>query len=366
MLKFLLSAILFYFLSSHNFSQSITIEKEINSSYYELGSLQINLTNENILISDGSERKFSENLTGKKVIGFSPAGNYFFTASYQFHASKQDYPVEIRVFNREGSIIFPHRFLAPFDLPHSLIAINDNGVLALFDPISFKVELLSETETKLVELEKEIPFEMEKAAYIQMDEDFLYILTSRIALDITERENNTTLYKTNLFDLSVKKKNFPFNTPTLLKVYGGYVFVSGVWFENLQPKGSTIKFDLELNQLASNERVVEQLIPFGKKYYAKYFDTVYELGNDLSISKEKKFSTGERIFDIGVSNEKLIAISKKAGNFSVYSFFPDFKIDFIEGLNKFAIKEFDNISISNNSLMIHSDSGSIKLKINDN
>jgi hypothetical protein len=353
-------------LSSHNFSQSITIEKEINSSYYELGSLQIYLTNENILILNGSEKKFSENLRGKKVIGFSPSGNYFFTASYQFSASKQGYPVEVRVFNREGSIIFPHRFLAPFDLPHSLIATNDNGVLAIFDPISFKVELLSETETKLVELEKEIPFEMEKAVFIQMDEDFLYILTSRIALDITERENNTTLYKTNLIDLSVKKKDFPFNTPTLLKVYGGYVFVSGVWFKNLQPMGNTFKFDLELNHLALNELIVEQLIPFGKNYYAKYFDTVYQLENDLSISKEKKLSNGERIFDIGISNDKLIALSSKIGECCLYSFFPNFKIDFIEGLNKFAIKEFDNISISNNSLMIRHDSKSIKLKINDN
>ena len=63
--------------------------------------------------------------------------NYFYIANYQFIDSKNDYPFEVNVFNSEGSLVFNRKFTAPFDLPHPLLGINDRGVLALFDPLSF-------------------------------------------------------------------------------------------------------------------------------------------------------------------------------------------------------------------------------------
>ena len=67
--------------------------------------------------------------------------------------------------------------------------------------------------------------------------------------------------RVNLLDFSIIKKEIDYNTPTLLRVIGGSVFVSGVKFENLKPIGKTIKYDLQLNQLASNEKIIEKLIP---------------------------------------------------------------------------------------------------------
>jgi hypothetical protein len=89
-------------------------------------------------------------------------------------------------------MIFPFKFLPPFNFLHPLIALNNNDLFVMLDPLSFKVKL-SEDSVKEVNLEKEILFETEKASFIEMNEEFLFILTSQSALCIAENENNNLL-----------------------------------------------------------------------------------------------------------------------------------------------------------------------------
>ncbi len=227
------------FLVTYSLAQSVQVEEEFNSSYYELNGIEINLTADKILITQDNQDVFSEDLIGKKIFQKSPAENYFLIANFKFSNDKVDYPVDIRVFDRDGNLVFPYKFMAPYDLPHSLLCLNDNAVLALFDPLSFKVKLIGDDSYKELELAKEVPFEMEKASFIEINEDFLFVLTSQSALDITENASNVKLYGINLFDLNVVKKELDYNTPTLLKIIGGNLFVSGVKFENLKPVGKT-------------------------------------------------------------------------------------------------------------------------------
>ena len=194
-MKFFFTTLLFFSITLSIPAQSLIIEKEFNSSYYELNELEINLTAEAISIAKDNQNIFLENLSGKKIFKSSPAENYFLIANFQFSNEKIDYPVEVRVFDRNGQNVFPFKFLAPFDLPHPLLNVNDNGVLALFDPLSFKVTLIGQETYNEIKLEKDIPFEMEKAAFVEMDDDFLFILTSQSALDITENASNVKLYQ---------------------------------------------------------------------------------------------------------------------------------------------------------------------------
>lgn len=183
------------------------VEKEYNSSYYEFDKFEINLTSDIISISKNNQDIYFVNINSKKVYKTSLNGNYFLIANFQFSEIKTDYPVEIKVFDRSASLVFSHEFSAPYDLPHLLLSLNDNALLALFDPLSFMVRLINEQSYTEVELEKDIPFEMEKAPFIETNENFLFILTSQIALDIIENASNVKLYKVNLLDLSIDKKN---------------------------------------------------------------------------------------------------------------------------------------------------------------
>ena len=224
-MKFFFTTLLFFSITLSLPAQSLKIEKEFNSSYYELNELEINLTAEEISITKDNQNIFLENLSGKKIFKSSPAENYFLIANFQFSNEKIDYPVEVRVFDRNGQDVFPFKFLAPFDLPHPLLNVNDNGVLALFDPLSFKVKLVGQETYNEIKLEKDFPFEMEKAAFVEMDDDFLFILTSQSALDITENASNATLYQVNFRISALIKKKLITTLQLYLKLLAGiYLF----------------------------------------------------------------------------------------------------------------------------------------------
>lgn len=365
-MKILLTYFVLVLLVLPSSAQSLQVEEKYNSDTYEFQELRINLSPADILISSGNQAIFSEKLAGKKVFIASSAENFFFIANYQFSNQKTDYPVDVRVFGKNGSLVFPYKFIAPFDLPHPLIKVNDNGVLALFDPLSFKVKLISEESFNEVELEKDVPFEMEKSSYMEMNEDLLYILTSQSALDITENAGNVKLYKVNLFDLTLDKKEFDYNTPTLLKIVGGNLFISGVKFENFKPVGKTIKFDLQLNQLASNDKIIENVIKHENRFYAKYFNSIFELQNDLSVSKEYRFNEGERISAILNNDKNIVVATSFSGKSILYFFSPDLSVDFNTTLDNFGVSKIENLSILGNHIIVHYDSKSVKIKINEN
>lgn len=365
-MRFFFTLLTPFFLIVLSSAQSLQIEKELNLSYYPFHGIEINLSETKIIINKDNEIIYSEDVTGKKIFKTSSSKNYFLIAVFKFSAEKVDYPIEIKVFDRNGKVILPYKFLAHYDLPHPLFSLNDNAVLALFDPLTFKVKLICQEIIKEIELEKMTSFEMEKASFVESNGDFLFILSSQRALDITEDVSNVVLFKVNLMDLSINKKVLDYNTPTLLKIIDDNVFISGVKFENLKPVGKTIKYDLQLNQLSSNEKIIEKLIPRGDKFYAKYFNTIYELNNDLSISIEKKLSEGERILDLAFANEKLTVVTSISGENNLYNFLPDLSVDFKEPLDNFGVRRIEDFSISENHLIIRHDSKSVKIKINRN
>lgn len=348
-------------------AQTLQIEKGYNTSHYELNDLEINLTSENYNIINSNGEIYSESINGRNIFKTSSNQNYFFIASYKFTDSKNNYAVEVNVFNREGSLVFNQKFLAPYDLPHPLLSINDQGVLTLFDPLNFKVRLIDHTSDNELELEKEVPFEMERTAFLEMNDDFLFILASQSALDITESKNNVYLYKISITDLKIEKRELDFNTPTLLKITENNIFISGVKFEELKPVGRTIKYDFELNIQAANDKIIEKISADSGKLYAKYLNVIYDLNADLTVSNEKKLPGNERILDLKISDGKLIVVgTNELTGSHLYSILPDLRVDFNAALDNFGVSKIEDFSISQNHIMIRHDSKSTKLKTNRN
>ena len=365
-MKFSPALLISLFISVSSSAQPVQVEKELNSSYYEFNEFEINLTSNQISISRNTQDVYFKNINGKKVCKLSLGGNYFLIANFQFSEQKKDYPVEIDVFDRSGSLVFSYEFLALYDLPHPLLTVNDEGILSLFDPLNFKVKIISESSETEIELEKDIPFEMERASFIDVNNDYLFILTSLNTLDITEAGSNVGLYKVSLQNLSFDKKSLDYNTPTLLKIIDDNIFVSGVNFENLKPIGKTIKYDFELKHLSSNDKIIETMIPNDEELYAKYFDIIYNLKNDLSVINEKQLTEGERILDLGIWNEKLIIVTNISGENNLYCFFHDLHVDFKVALHNFGVNKIEDLSILENLVVIRHDSKSVKIKTNRN
>jgi hypothetical protein len=347
-------------------AQVLDVEKELSSAYYEFHEFEIYLTYERILISKNEEEIFSDEIPGKKVFQPSPGGKYFLIANYQFLDQKIDYPAAINVFDGNAINVYSYSYSAPYDLPHSLTALNDEGILSLFDPLSFNVKIVNESSETEIELEKDIPFEMEKASFVEMNNDYLFILTSLSALDISENKSNAGLYKVDLHDSNFEKKILDYNTPTLLKIIDDNVFASGVGFENLKPIGKTIQYDFEMNEISSNDKIIEKLIPHEDGFYAKYFNVIYNLNEDLAIPEEKSLSEGERILDMGIWNSKLVVVTNISGKSSLYHFFTDLNVDFKLPLPIFEVSKINDLSISEDHLIIRYNSKSIKLKPNRN
>jgi hypothetical protein len=365
-MKFFLTLLTSLFISASSSAQSVQVEEELNSSYYEFEGFEINLTSNQINFSKNNQDVYFKSINGKKVFKLSLGDNFFLIANFQFSEQKKDYPVEIDVFDRNASLVFSYEFLAPYDLPHPLFCVNDNGVLALFDPLNFKIKLITIESENDIELEKEIPFEMERASFIEANNDFLFILTSLNTLDITETGRNVGLYKVNLEKLSFDKRYLDYNTPTLLEINDNNVFISGVKFENLKPIGKTIKYDFELNQLSSNDKIIEKLIPNGNNFYAKYLNVIYDLSNDLYISNEKQLSEGEIILNLGIWDDKLIVVTNISGENNLYYFFPGLNVDFKVALHNFGVNKIEDLSILENIVVIRHDSKSVKIKTNRN
>jgi len=66
-MKFFLALLTFFFPIISSSAQSLQIEKELNSSYYEFHEFEINLTTDKISIITDNQDIYTENLAGKKI-----------------------------------------------------------------------------------------------------------------------------------------------------------------------------------------------------------------------------------------------------------------------------------------------------------
>ena len=118
--------------------------------------------------------------------------------------------------------------------------------------------------------------------------------------------------------------------------------------------------------MASNEKIIEKLISYRNGFYAKYFNTIYELKNDISVVNEKQLPEGERISDIALSNGKLLVATTISNEKKLYSFLPNLSIDFKAALDIFGSNKIESFSIYNAYSVFRNEYKSIKIKLNDN
>jgi len=264
-------------------------------------------------------------------------------------------------------LIYTYKLTAPFDLPHPIFSINDEGKIASFNPLNFKLTLFDGSEEKTISLEKEVEFEMERSSFVEMTNSDVYVLTSLKPLTIEENESNAFLYKINLNSLSIEKEIIDYSIPVSLNLIENSIILSGIKFQNMVPNGSTLKYDLELNLTASNNSASEKIIFLNGSYYSKYGKFIYKLNYNLAQNDSYELwesskgvhsdipsgIDGNRILDIVPYKNSIAVLIEESGRLSLYMLNQNLEIEFKKSLENLDPNKFEGINEMGGKLAVY-------------
>ncbi|OIP58460.1 MAG: hypothetical protein AUK34_09260 [Ignavibacteria bacterium CG2_30_36_16] len=322
--------------------KNFVIEDELIGKNYFVNSVKVQITQELINIIDNDRSVINIPIKGAKYLEFSPSNKFFIISNYQFSADKKDYPSSYFVFNAEGEKIFEYADSSPYDLPHAIHAVNDVGTLALFDPLTFQLNLIDANSKRTIKLEKEIPFEMERASFIAMRSNFVFVSASVKPTDITDNSSNVILYKIDINSLSVEKTNLELSIPTALYAGESELAAAGVKYNDSKIYHSLKLISEELKIKKEYEISAEEIYSYNGVYFTRFADKIIKLEN--GSTSEYKFEDGNRVIDLFVDINGIHALVKGNNKASIYKLSRNFDVDFYILLNKFESKNFTEIS----------------------
>src|SRR5690606_2304938 len=148
--------------------------KKINSRYYLNRISGITLTQSEIKISENGIEKFSSSISGYKNYLAAPQGKYFLISNQAYDETQPQYEISLFFFNLNSEIVNELKLNASSDLPHPLFKVNDAGKIFAFDPLSFKLIIYDVGKKQEIQLEKDVPFEMERSSFIEVNENEVY------------------------------------------------------------------------------------------------------------------------------------------------------------------------------------------------
>ncbi len=299
------------------------------------------MTTELINISENDGTIFSMSIHGDKYFLTSPSNNYFLITNYQFSKEKKDYPVTFLVFNNAGEKIFEHTITALFDLPHPVCAVTDQGTIALFDPLKFIVSLINSDDQRHVKLEKEIAFEMERASFISIYKNSVFVAASLKPLDISDNTPNVTLYKIDINDLQIIKTKLNLSIPTALYASENEIAVAGAKYNNSSIDNSLKLFSNDLNILSEYNMPAEQIAFYNGALYTRFAGKIFKLANNQT--SVYKFENGGRVTNLLVNEAGVSALVKGSGVFSLYNFDHNLNLDFYFNLNDFDSQKINEV-----------------------
>ena len=348
--------ILFLFANCLTFTQQLTLKKidEVPAYLQQLKDLQIKLSSKNIDIRKSGESVFSEAIYGQKILKISPAQKYFLIADFNFTEDKTDYKISVIVFDEKGSIFNRVELKSFFDLPHPLISINDNGVISAFDPYKFELNIFEGDVKNKINLEKDMPSEIERASFVEMNNEDVYILSSIEPLSIGNSETNANLYKINLDNYRVVEKKVDYSTPVLLKLIDDQVIISGIKFNNSVAMPNISIMNSRMEVLKETNLAAEKFINFDSDYIIKYGSAVYKLDKNLNKESEYFFTNNERIEDFAVIGEKIMVLTRKANLYNIFNLSKSFKLN-AEAAVQIPNNSFKSLSVQGDKLLIHTD-----------
>lgn len=280
-------------------------EEQLDGKNYFLNSIRVQTTDEiiNVFPKTGSPEAYY--LKGTKHARYSPSNNYLLISNFNFSTDKADYDITYLLFDKAGDRISEYRDKAPYDLPHKLSAVTDEGIVILFNPLNFEIEIIDKEMRRSLMLEKEMPFEMERASFISAAGNDIYVISSHKPLDLHDTSVNTYIYKVSLVSDTFEKRETSFSVPTALYVSAEGVAAAGAVYTNgaMEHRLNILSENLEVK--SSFNIPAEKICSAGGIFYSKYGSTIYKL--EGSSSEEFKFDNTGRITDF-IADETGISV----------------------------------------------------------
>ncbi len=340
----------------------LKVQKFVNGSVYLINSGTVTLTGEEIKIENENGILFTEKISGIKKVVTSPSKNFFLIINYRLPLNKAEQTAEYLLFNTNARLIKSFEKKLPYDLPHPYIKINDQGLIASFDPLRFEVEIFSGNQVNKINPDKDIPFEMERISYLQITDENLFVLTSIKPISLNTAEENVVLYKIELKTFKSVSKKIDLSIPTAFYADNNFNIISGVKFGNPSHEFKTFSFSNELNLNASINESFEKIISLDDgKFLGKYKNNILMIDNSLNILNSLKLDEEQWIKDIARYKDKFAVLSVSKGQNQLFLFESNFRLDFKSSLSIFASNNYREIQSNANMLVVRSENNTIIL-----
>lgn len=264
----------------------------------------------------GQTKFYSEEISGKKVIYYSEKNSYLLIANYGFKSSKEDYSINYFLFDQSFRLVTKYTEIAPFDLPHSIAEVSDNGFIILFDPLSYKLKVIDEKGINEISLRKDISFEMERTAFIRCSEDKIVIGVNEVAMNNTEAEAQIDIFIINKTTTGISQSKLKLSVLTGLYIDKDRIFVSGVLWNNSTVQSKTFIYETSSEELIQvKDFNFENIVSVDNGYTIAIGNKIKSISEDGSIYKEISIKSN-RIYNLTKADGKLfLTYSGEGGNY---------------------------------------------------
>lgn len=265
----------------------VTAQKQkVEGVFFTQQNHQFHFTQDEIKIAKSGENIFSKSFSGRKIFHFSPDKEFLLICNFSFPVRKENYNIEIFLFDKNYELINQKKLEAFYDMPHQIFAVNDEGIIAAYDPASMNLLLIDGDKQSNVKLEENINYEMERAAFINFSVEGLYIATNLKPVLMENYQPNCVIYKVDLGSNTFIKSMVNLSIFSAMNLCDEKIYLSGIRVENANSLQKTFIFDSNLNQSSELNLNVLSAFKLDEKIYLRTDEKIFEANEQTEEIKD--------------------------------------------------------------------------------
>ena len=347
--------ILFFCVNCLSFTQQITLKKidEIPAYYQQFTNIRIKLSTDKIEIDNLNQNVFSEAIVGEKILETSPNKYYLLIANINSSGQDNYNNISVIIFDEQGNI-FNKLELNSSSQTHPLFAVNDEGKVSAFNPDKFEVIIFNGTSKNKINLGDDISAGNIKASFIAMNNNDIYILCSFIPVNMVAGQANVNLYKVDIDNKTVIKKNVDYSIPLLLQIGDDVLIISGIKINNAAASANISIIDNKMGIIKATNLAADKLVKYNADYFIKYGSAMYRLDKNFNKVREYFFTNNEKVEDFTLEGDNIFVLTKKDYLYNIYNLSDNFKLNAEAAVN-IPGNSFKSLSSHGDILFIHTD-----------
>jgi hypothetical protein len=303
------------------FAQSDSTHVEVTDGYvFSKGDARVTLDGSYFRVAKSDEVFFDQSIPGFKQVDFSRDQDYMLISSFDFPESEETFKIYLFLFNNDFELVDKAEIDAFYGMPHPLFRVNNQGVVSFIDPLTMRLEIRDGGKQSSIELEKGIPFEMERQLYIETDDEGVYVLYNREIIPIEEGDPVFTLARYDLSSSELAKREVTISSVTYCGLTEEGLFISGVKFEKSIPVPMSLRLNESLELLNETKEINFERLEKYNDFLVGTFNKTLVVFNEYFEKPSEKYLTGEGKFKrVFAMDGKLGIMIEKEGMLWIYT-----------------------------------------------